>query len=100
MGIGQLTGVSDDELVQMLNVLISIPNTFPLPTPNPRKTHTAALWALQMVRLPLSIMQSPGLADSLFDALQMAVQGRLGREGKKGSTSEGLTVGAILHVRW
>jgi hypothetical protein len=85
-------GFSDEELMEMLKMLISIPNTMPLPTPNPRKTHTAALWALQMVRLPLSIMQSPGLVDSLLDALQMAVQGRLGREGKKGSTSEGLTV--------
>jgi hypothetical protein len=37
-------------------------------------------------------MKKPGVADSLFDALQMAVQGKLGREGKKGSTSEGLTV--------
>lgn len=80
----------------MLKVLISIPNTMPLPTPNPRKTHTAALWALQMVRLPLSIMLAPGVTDSLFVALQMAVQGKLGREGKKGSTSEGLTVSVFF----
>ncbi|KAG8746012.1 hypothetical protein FRC10_006351 [Ceratobasidium sp. 414] len=87
---------TDDELVNMLKVLISIPNTMPLPTPNPRKTHTAALWALQMTRLPLSIMHSPGVADSLFVALQMAVQGKLGREGKKGSMSEGLTAVQLL----
>ncbi|KAG9125150.1 hypothetical protein FRC07_008788 [Ceratobasidium sp. 392] len=87
---------ADDELVEMLKVLISIPNTMPLPTPNPRKTHTAALWALQMIRLPLSIMHSPGVVDSLFVALQMAVQGKLGREGKKGSTSEGLTAVQLL----
>ncbi|QRW05501.1 hypothetical protein RhiLY_04500 [Ceratobasidium sp. AG-Ba] len=87
---------TDDELINMLKGLISIPNTMPLPTPNPRKTHTAALWALQMVRLPLSIMSSPGITDSLFVALQMAVQGKLGREGKKGSTSEGLTAVQLL----
>ncbi|KAG8753849.1 hypothetical protein FRC12_011396, partial [Ceratobasidium sp. 428] len=87
---------TDDELIEMLKVLISIPNTMPLPTPNPRKTHTAALWALQMIRLPLSIMHSPGVVDSLFVALQMAVQGKLGREGKKGSTSEGLTAVQLL----
>lgn len=91
---------TDDELIEMLNVLISIPNTMPLPTPNPRKTHTAALWALQMVRLPLHVMQAPGVANSLFEALQMAVQGRLGREGKKGSTSEGLTAVQMLATHY
>ncbi|CCO29404.1 hypothetical protein BN14_03416 [Rhizoctonia solani AG-1 IB] len=91
---------TDQELAEMLKVLISIPNTMPLPTPNPRKTHTAALWALQMVRLPLSTMKKPGVADSLFDALQMAVQGKLGREGKKGSTSEGLTAVQCLSTHY
>ncbi|KAF8679558.1 hypothetical protein RHS04_04422 [Rhizoctonia solani] len=91
---------TDQELADMLSVLISIPNTMPLPTPNPRKTHTAALWALQMVRLPLSTLKKPGIADSLFDALQMAIQGKLGREGKKGSTSEGLTAVQCLSTHY
>ncbi|KAG8763821.1 hypothetical protein FRC11_011892 [Ceratobasidium sp. 423] len=91
---------TDQELADMLKVLISIPNTMPLPTPNPRKTHTAALWALQMVRLPLSTLQKPGIAQSLFDALQMAIQGKLGREGKKGSTSEGLTAVQCLSTHY
>ncbi|CAE6395735.1 unnamed protein product [Rhizoctonia solani] len=91
---------TDQELADMLKVLISIPNTMPLPTPNPRKTHTAALWALQMVRLPLSALKKPGIADSLFEALQMAVQGKLGREGKKGSTSEGLTAIQCLSAHY
>ncbi|CAE6458011.1 unnamed protein product [Rhizoctonia solani] len=91
---------TDQELADMLKVLISIPNTMPLPTPNPRKTHTAALWALQMVRLPLSALQKPGVAQALFDALQMAIQGRLGREGKKGSISEGLTAVQCLSTHY
>ncbi|CAE6528641.1 unnamed protein product [Rhizoctonia solani] len=91
---------TDHELADMLRVLISIPNTMPLPTPNPRKTHTAALWALQMVRLPLSALKQPGVAPSLFDALQMAIQGKLGREGKKGSTSEGLTALQCLSTHY
>ncbi|KAJ1311252.1 hypothetical protein OPQ81_009750 [Rhizoctonia solani] len=91
---------TDQELADMLQVLIDIPNTMPLPTPNPRKTHTAALWALQMVRLPLSALKKPGVAHSLFDALQMAIQGKLGREGKKGSTSEGLTALQCLSTHY
>ncbi|CUA76883.1 Titin [Rhizoctonia solani] len=91
---------TDQELAEMLKVLITIPNTMPLPTPNPRKTHTAALWALQMVRLPLSALKQPGVAQSLFDALQMAIQGKLGREGKKGSTSEGLTALQCLSTHY
>ncbi|KAF7299607.1 hypothetical protein HMN09_00966100 [Mycena chlorophos] len=68
--------------------VLGIPLADELPTPNTRKTYALAIWLLQTQRLPASVLE--GAADRIIFALKRGIDGELGKEGKKGSASDGL----------
>jgi hypothetical protein len=61
-----------------------------LPTPNARKTYALSIWLLQAQRLPSEILLPA--VDRIAYALRRGIEGELGKEGKKGSASDGLKV--------
>ncbi|TRM64183.1 hypothetical protein BD626DRAFT_456663 [Schizophyllum amplum] len=76
------------QLGQMLTAVLAIPLSKELPTLNARKTCALAISLLQTQRLPADVL-SPA-ADRIAYALRRGIEGQLGKEGKKGSTSDGL----------
>ncbi|GLB45492.1 putative tRNA threonylcarbamoyladenosine metabolic process [Lyophyllum shimeji] len=76
------------QLRQILTALLAIPLADELPTPNARKTWALAIWLLQTQRLPAEVL-APA-ADRIALALCRGIEGELGKEGKKGSASDGL----------
>jgi hypothetical protein len=80
----------EQDLGLMMTQALAIPLATELPTPNARKTCALAIWLLQTQRLPADIL-SPA-KDRITYALRRAVEGELGKEGKKGAASDGLKV--------
>ncbi|KAH9038215.1 hypothetical protein EDB85DRAFT_2141985 [Lactarius pseudohatsudake] len=82
-------GLFDElELGSMVTQALAIPLATELPTPNGRKTCALAIWLLQTQRLPADVL-APA-KDRIAYALRRAIEGELGKEGKKGSVSDGL----------
>ncbi|KIL61387.1 hypothetical protein M378DRAFT_82602 [Amanita muscaria Koide BX008] len=79
---------SDEEHVQVLSQVLNIPLALELPTINARKTCALAIWLIQTQRLPKDVLTPT--ADKIVAALRRAIDGELGKEGKKGSVSDGL----------
>ncbi|KAK2465757.1 hypothetical protein APHAL10511_002301 [Amanita phalloides] len=79
---------SGEELGEILTQLLAIPLAPELPTLNARKTCALAIWLIQSQRLPRDVL-APA-ADRIAAALKRAIDGELGKEGKKGSVSDGL----------
>jgi hypothetical protein len=79
----------------MVTQALAIPLTSELPTPNARKTCALAIWLLQTQRLPADVL-APA-KDRITYALRRAVEGELGKEGKRGSVSDGLKVKSHVH---
>ncbi|KAF9465816.1 hypothetical protein BDZ94DRAFT_1253254 [Collybia nuda] len=79
---------TESDLHQMLTATLAIPHADELPTPNARKTYALAIWLIQTQRLPESVMVRA--ADRIAYALRRGIEGELGKEGKKGSVSDGL----------
>lgn len=89
----------DASLISILAALLSIPLAPKLYTPNTRKTTMLAMWALQNQRLPARVV-SP-LVPEFVRALERAIKGELGKEGKKGAACEALTVSTVLiQLEW
>ena len=80
----------EQQLRQILAGLLAIPLADELPTPNARKTRALAIWLIQVQRLPAAVLQPA--ADRIAYALRRGIDGELGKEGKKGSASDGLKV--------
>ncbi|KAF8490777.1 hypothetical protein F5888DRAFT_1620590 [Russula emetica] len=78
----------DQDLGSMVTQALAIPLTPELPTPNSRKTCALVIWLLQTQRLPADVL-APA-KDRITYALRRAVEGELGKEGKKGSVSDGM----------
>ncbi|KAF7298883.1 hypothetical protein MIND_00836300 [Mycena indigotica] len=76
------------ELSAILTEVLGIPLADQLPTPNSRKTYALSIWLLQTQRLPPSVLD--GAADRIAHAIGRGIDGELGKEGKKGSASDGL----------
>ncbi|KAJ7486049.1 hypothetical protein B0H11DRAFT_2016731 [Mycena galericulata] len=76
------------QLRSILTQVLAIPLAEDLPTPNARKTYALSIWLLQSQRLP-SVVLEPAAARIVF-ALRRGIEGELGKEGKKGSASDGL----------
>ncbi|KAJ7016133.1 hypothetical protein C8F04DRAFT_1056651, partial [Mycena alexandri] len=76
------------QLCSILTQVLAIPLADDLPTPNARKTYALSIWLLQSQRLPASILEKA--ADRIVFALRRGIEGELGKEGKKGSASDGL----------
>ncbi|KAJ7133006.1 hypothetical protein C8R46DRAFT_1140336 [Mycena filopes] len=76
------------QLRSILTQVLAIPLADDLPTPNARKTYALSIWLLQSQRLPASILEKA--ADRIVFALRRGIEGELGKEGKKGSASDGL----------
>ncbi|KAJ7643993.1 hypothetical protein FB45DRAFT_896622 [Roridomyces roridus] len=76
------------QLALMLTQVLAIPLADELPTPNARKTYALAIWLLQTQRLPTAVLEPA--ADRIVFALRRGIEGELGKEGKKGSASDGL----------
>ncbi|KAK7677755.1 hypothetical protein QCA50_019307 [Cerrena zonata] len=79
---------SNAELRSILTALLAIPLAPQLPTPNARKTNALAIWLLQTQRLPEEVL-APA-ASRIAYAIRRGLDGELGKEGKKGSVSDGL----------
>ncbi|KAG7088279.1 hypothetical protein E1B28_012292 [Marasmius oreades] len=79
---------SDAELGQILTAVLAIPLADALPTPNARKTCALAICVIQTQRLPSSVLL--GAKDRIAYALRRGIDGELGKEGKRGSASDGL----------
>lgn len=78
------------ELRSILTDVLAIPMAEQLPTPNARKTYGSATLVLQVQRLPEEILLPA--RDRIAYALRRAIEGELGKEGKRGATFEGLKV--------
>ncbi|KAJ7245025.1 hypothetical protein B0H12DRAFT_1128328 [Mycena haematopus] len=76
------------QLRSILTQVLAIPLSDDLPTPNARKTYALSIWLLQTQRLPFVVLESA--ADRIVFALRRGIEGELGKEGKKGSASDGL----------
>ena len=74
----------------MLTALLAIPMAESLPTPNARKTCALTIWFVQVQRLPASVVFPA--KDRIAYSLRRGIDGELGKEGKKGSVSDGLKV--------
>lgn len=72
----------------MLEAVLAIPLAERLPTGNARKTCALAISLLQNQRLARNVLEPR--KDRIATALQRAIDGELGKEGKKGSASDGL----------
>ncbi|KAH9999590.1 hypothetical protein BJV74DRAFT_158674 [Russula compacta] len=72
----------------MVTQALAIPLSPELPTPNARKTCALAIWLLQTQRLPADILEPA--KDRITYALRRAIEGELGKEGKKGAVSDGM----------
>ena len=70
--------------------VLAIPLAQELPTPNARKTFGLVIMLIQVQRLPSAVLQPA--ASRIAYALQRAIDGELGKEGKKGSITDGLKV--------
>ncbi|KDQ62518.1 hypothetical protein JAAARDRAFT_203629 [Jaapia argillacea MUCL 33604] len=79
---------TDEQLSDMLTALLAIPLASEVPTPNARKTCALSIWLLQIQRLPVEVLLPA--KDRIAYALRRGVEGELGKEGKKGSVSDGL----------
>ncbi|KZV73722.1 hypothetical protein PENSPDRAFT_749951 [Peniophora sp. CONT] len=79
---------ADDALGEIVTALLAIPLAPSLPTPNARKTCALAVWLVQSQRLPEDVLMPA--RDRVAYALRRAIEGELGKEGKKGSMSDGL----------
>ncbi|KAI0696009.1 hypothetical protein BC835DRAFT_1344167 [Cytidiella melzeri] len=78
----------DAHLSDLLTATLAIPLTSELPTPNARKTWALSVWLLQYQRLPAEVLLPA--RDRIAYALRRGIEGELGKEGKKGSISDGL----------
>ncbi|KAJ6621847.1 hypothetical protein B0H10DRAFT_2214900 [Mycena sp. CBHHK59/15] len=76
------------QLRSILTQVLAIPLADDLPTPNARKTYALSIWLLQSQRLPALVLENA--ADRIAFALRRGIEGELGKEGKKGSASDGL----------
>ena len=72
----------------MLTGVLGIPLAPRLPTPNARKTCALAIYLIQAQRLPAEVLM-PARSRIAY-ALRRGIEGELGKEGKKGSASDGL----------
>ncbi|KAG5644908.1 hypothetical protein DXG03_007460 [Asterophora parasitica] len=76
------------QLGEILTAILAIPLSNELPTPNARKTWALVIWLIQIQRLPSQVL-APA-APRIAMALCRGIDGELGKEGKKGSASDGL----------
>ncbi|EJD52145.1 hypothetical protein AURDEDRAFT_181670 [Auricularia subglabra TFB-10046 SS5] len=77
-----------EELVALLTSLLAIPLAPSIPTPNSRKTYALAIFVLQTQRLPMDIIEPA--RPRITYAFSRAIEGELGKEGKKGSATDAL----------
>ena len=80
----------DEQLGRMLTQVLAIPLADSLPTPNARKTCALSIWLLQVQRFPDNVLLPA--SDRIAYAVRRGLDGELGKEGKKGSGSDGLKV--------
>ncbi|KAJ7600816.1 hypothetical protein C8J56DRAFT_813750 [Mycena floridula] len=79
---------SDAQLSEILTHVLALPLATELPTLNGRKTCALAILVLQSQRLPSEILFPA--KERIVYAIRRGLDGELGKEGKKGSTSDGL----------
>ncbi|KAF9453095.1 hypothetical protein P691DRAFT_801947 [Macrolepiota fuliginosa MF-IS2] len=79
---------TDTQLRELLTEVLAIPSADFLPTPNARKTCALAIWVIQVQRLSRSILHP--LSIRIAHVIRRGIDGELGKEGKKGSASDGL----------
>ena len=87
----------EEELGYVLTQVLAIPLANQLPTPNARKTCALAIWLIQTQRLPTVVLEPA--KDRIAHALRRGIDGELGKEGKKGSGSDGLKARTAFLLR-
>lgn len=85
---------TDEQLGLILTQVLAIPLANQLPTPNARKTCALSIWLLQVQRLPAEVLEPA--RDRIAYALRRGIEGELGKEGKKGSASDGMKVSLFI----
>ena len=91
-----ISQLPDTQLRELLGEILAIPNAETLPTPNARKTCALAIWVIQVQRLSRSILEP--LSFRIAHVIRRGIDGELGKEGRKGSASDGLKVGHFNYV--
>lgn len=85
---------SASEIDDLLTAVLSIPLAEVIPTPNCRKTYALSISILSLSTLPAEIVEKA--ASRMAFAFQRALQGQLGREGKKGAAADSLKVSGFF----
>ena len=88
--------LADEELGFIFTQVLAIPLANELPTPNARKTCALAIWLIQTQRLPAEVLERA--KDRIALALRRGIDGELGKEGKKGSATDGLKVHTLNNL--
>jgi hypothetical protein len=81
---------STSQLLEILTAVLSIPLTESIPSLNCRKTYAIAIGVLSAASLTAPVASEA--ASRITFALRRAIEGELGREGKKGASADGLKV--------
>jgi hypothetical protein len=90
----QLEGLfSAAQLLELLTAVLAIPLAPALPSLNCRKTYAIATGVLAAASLTRPVATEA--ASRITFALRRAIEGELGREGKRGSIADGLKVWSI-----
>lgn len=87
---------ADTSLSEILDGVLAIPMADSLRSSSSRKIYGLAMTVLQAQRLPSSILDAA--RERIVYAIRRGILGELGREGKKGATSESLKVCCLAAV--
>ncbi|PVG04283.1 hypothetical protein CPB86DRAFT_778551 [Serendipita vermifera] len=79
---------TESQLSSLLGAVVSLPLASPLPTPNSRKTCALAVGLISSCNLSSKVLAQH--SDGITAVFKRGLDGELGREGKKGSTSDAL----------
>jgi hypothetical protein len=87
----QLCGLfSSAQLLELVTAVLAIPLTESMPSLNRRKTYAAAIAVLATSTLSETVASEA--SSRITFAIRRAIEGELGREGKKGAITDGLKV--------
>jgi hypothetical protein len=84
---------STAQLLELVTAVLAIPLTEAMPSLNCRKTYAISIGVLAASTLPAPVAAES--SSRITFALRRAIEGELGREGKKGAIADGLKVGRI-----
>jgi hypothetical protein len=81
---------TSNHILSIVTAVLSIPASPSIPPHNARKIYQLAMNVISIIVLPAELAATTKIR--LTYSIQRALEGKLGREGKKGSISDGLKV--------